>query len=255
MNNQPKIFIGSSSEGKDVAYAIQENLEGIAEVTIWDQDIFKLSNNYLEDLLKSLDKFDFAILVYTNDDKALIRGDERSIPRDNVVFETGLFMGRLGKDRVYFVTPKGISDFHLLSDLSGISYGQYNSKREDSNLNAALGPFCNKVKKKIMKEPIRAITNKFKIVLKDREELEKSEQNYKCKCIKSNDDTGEIVEENADIKWEPGGLTVTLRNINPIQLVQLHVTDSKRKINMSTEYFSPTYSIRELNPLKTEDHE
>lgn len=255
MKKMPKIFIGSSSEGKEVAYAIQENLDDAAEITIWDQGIFNLSNNYLDDLMDSLEKFDFAILVYTPDDSATIRDKEVSIPRDNVVFETGLFMGKLGKNKVYFVSPKSISDFHILSDLSGISYGQYNSKREDGNLNAALGPFCNKVKKKIISEPIKSLKNKFKIILKERAELEKSEQNYKCTCIKSNDDTGEKIKNDADIKWEPGGLTVTLRDIDPNQLVQLQVADSQNKMKLSTEYFYPTYSVRELNPLKSSDHE
>lgn len=255
MKKMPKIFIGSSSEGKDVAYAIQENLDSVAEITIWDQGIFNLSNNYLDDLMDSLERFDFAILVYTPDDSAIIRDKKVSIPRDNVVFETGLFMGKLGKNKVYFVSPKSTSDFHLLSDLSGISYGQYNSKREDDNLNAALGPFCNKVKKKIKSEPSNQVKNKFKIILKERKELEKSEHNYKCKCIKSNDDTGEKIESDADIKWEPGGLTVTLRDIDPNQLVQLQVADSQNKMKLSTEYFYPTYSVRELNPLKSLDHE
>lgn len=151
-----KLFVGSSSEGKNVAYVIQESLSDDAYVTVWDQDVFKLSHNYLQDLLAAISDFDFAIFVFTPDDIAKIRDQHKLIPRDNVIFETGLFMGRLGADRVYFVKPQGYADFHLLSDLSGISLGEYDPNRPDHNLKAALGPFCNKVRnnlKKIETEP------------------------------------------------------------------------------------------------------
>lgn len=172
MNKKPKLFIGSSSESKVIAYAVQQELEDDAEITVWSQGIFKLSNNYLEDLIKSLELFDFAILVYSPDDKATIRNRDLTIPRDNVVFETGLFMGRLGKERVYFLRPKNVSDFHILSDLSGISFGTYDSERSDKNFRSAVGPFCNEVRERINSikndfndRPLHnLITNKLEIV-------------------------------------------------------------------------------------------
>ncbi len=56
---KPAVFIGSSSEGLPVAYALQNNLEQTAEITVWDQDAFRASEFILESLLKQLDTADF----------------------------------------------------------------------------------------------------------------------------------------------------------------------------------------------------
>ena len=148
---KPKIFVGSSSSAKslDVAYAIQENLDPDAFVTIWNQGIFQLSHNTLQDLLNAINSHEFAIFIFNNDDRIVSDDTEVSKVRDNVIFETGLFMGKLGKDRVYFVKASGVKDLKLPTDLLGINYGTYNEENE--NLTSALGKFCHQVRKGLRK--------------------------------------------------------------------------------------------------------
>ncbi len=144
---KPKFFIGSSAESIDIAYAIQENLVPYAEVTVWSQGIFELSNYTLDSLIDALEKFDFGAFVFSPDDLTIMRNQEKRAVRDNVVFELGLFLGRLGKNHCFIIIPNGNEDFHLPTDLAGVTPATFESNRQDSNLIAALGPACNKIRK------------------------------------------------------------------------------------------------------------
>lgn len=145
---KPRVFIGSSSEALDIAYAIQANLEFDADVTVWTQNIFQPSSNSLDDLLNGLENFDFGIFIFQPDDIVNMRNANYNVVRDNVIFELGLFFGKLGRNRVFFVTPRQSPDFHLPTDLLGVLPGKYDDGREDGNLNATLGPFCTQVRLK-----------------------------------------------------------------------------------------------------------
>lgn len=142
---KPKIFIGSSVEGLSIAYAIQQNLSHDAESTVWDQGVFKISKTTIESLSDVLDTIDFAIFVFHPDDITTIRGEDSLSIRDNVLFEFGLSIGRLGRERVFFITPDGI-DFHIPTDLLGVTPAKYDSNREDESFQAATGPACNQVR-------------------------------------------------------------------------------------------------------------
>jgi predicted nucleotide-binding protein/predicted oxidoreductase (fatty acid repression mutant protein) len=142
----PAVFIGSSSEHLNVAYALQSRLESCSEPTVWDQGIFKLSKTTMDSLIAALNNFDFAVFVFGPDDITEIRDEKKNVVRDNVIFELGLFIGKIGLERTFFVVPTGVENLHLPSDLAGITYGRYNDKREDGNLQAALGPVANEIK-------------------------------------------------------------------------------------------------------------
>jgi predicted nucleotide-binding protein len=152
---KPTIFVGSSVEGLAVAYAVQQNLEFAADVTVWPQGIFELSNTTLGSLLGTLDRADFGIFVFSPDDIGTIRNAISPIVRDNVLFELGLFVGRLGPHRSFILMPRDES-MHMPSDLIGIIPAQYNARRPDGNLRAALGPACAEISNLLRITPIRS---------------------------------------------------------------------------------------------------
>lgn len=145
---KPRVFIGSSVEGLHVAYAVQQNLLHNAEVTVWDQGVFELSRTTIESLTKALEESDFAVFVFSPDDLSRIRDSTAPSVRDNVLFEFGLFIGRLGRDRVYFLVPMG-DDLHLPTDLLGITPGTYETQRSDGSMQAATGPVCHQIRTQI----------------------------------------------------------------------------------------------------------
>jgi hypothetical protein len=145
------VFVGSSSESLDVAYAIQENLERDAEITVWTQGILDLSKFTLDGLLDGLDNLECGVFILAPDDVVKMRGAECTKARDNVVFELGIFIGRLGKERIFIILPRGEEDFELPTDLLGLTPGTYEPHRTDGNLVAALGPACNKIRTVLLK--------------------------------------------------------------------------------------------------------
>jgi hypothetical protein len=142
----PTLFIGSSSESLDIAYAAQRNLEDVAEVVVWTQGIFELTKSYLESLLNALEDSEFGLFIFGADDLIKIRGSEMRTARDNVVFELGLFIGRLGRERTFILMPKSSGDFHLPSDLLGVSTATFRPPSRPERLQAALGPACHDIR-------------------------------------------------------------------------------------------------------------
>ena len=96
----PRVFIGSSGEALDVSYAVQEEFSRDFDVTVWIQDVFRLSRDALDSLLQALDSSDAGFFILRPDDVTESRGESRFTVRDNVIFELGMFIGRLGRDRI-----------------------------------------------------------------------------------------------------------------------------------------------------------
>jgi CAP12/Pycsar effector protein, TIR domain len=151
---KPTLFVGSSSESLDIAYAAQRNLEDVAEVVVWTQGIFELTKSYLESLLDALEDTEFGLFVFGADDVVRIRGTEMPTARDNVVFELGLFTGRLGRDRAFILMPKSSADFHLPTDLLGVSTATFQPPSRPDRLQAALGPACYDIRLAIRKHAV-----------------------------------------------------------------------------------------------------
>lgn len=150
---KPSVFVGSSSEGLRVAQTIQVLLDRVCEVEVWSQGVFGLTQGPLESLVLALERFDFAVLVLTADDLTVTRGTERPVARDNVLFELGLFVGGLGRDRTFMLFDRTHPP-SLPSDLAGVTAATY-EPHTSGNLQAALGAACTQIQNTIEKLGVR----------------------------------------------------------------------------------------------------
>ncbi|HJQ31808.1 MAG TPA: nucleotide-binding protein [Pyrinomonadaceae bacterium] len=156
------VFIGSSKEGLDVARAIGDGIECCADPIIWDEGVFEFGRSYLEELVAEIEKHDFAILVLTADDVTESRGDSKQSPRDNVLFELGLFMGKLGRERTFIVCDENTAQMKLPSDLSGISLITYEGARMADAAASAVRGACMRINRVIKKPPLRELSGIWK---------------------------------------------------------------------------------------------
>jgi predicted nucleotide-binding protein len=147
--NKPSVFIGSSSEGLEFARAIRSLLNSDSEVTLWNEGFFKLGNTFIETLINSLPRFDFGVLVLTPDDLVNSKNITSLGPRDNVIFELGLFMGRLGRART-FVVHQADAAVKLPTDLAGVTTARYEWPRSGNDHEGAVGAACDSIRKAIL---------------------------------------------------------------------------------------------------------
>jgi hypothetical protein len=150
---RPSVFVGSSSEGLRIAQAIQVLLDQVCEVEIWSQGVFGLTQGTLESLVLAIDRFDFAVLVLTADDLTISRGGERPVARDNVLFELGLFVGGLSRDRTFMLYDRAHPPA-LPSDLAGVTAATF-EPHSSGNLAASLGAACTRIQTSIEKLGVR----------------------------------------------------------------------------------------------------
>lgn len=140
-NDKPRLFLGSSVEALPVIKAIQAGLayENVVPVC-WGDGVFSASASTLEALEAQIQAADFSLMAFTPDDVTKSRQKQTNAPRDNVVFELGLFMGALGRKRTFIVQERG-AKLKIPSDLLGLTTLPYApGKTED--LRARMAPVC-----------------------------------------------------------------------------------------------------------------
>ena len=142
VNDVTELFLGCSSESLAVAEAIKAGLAGSdVKVRLWNDGVFRPSTFVLESLESELARADFAALVLAPDDTVISRGVSSPAPRDNMVFELGLFMGALGHSRTFLILPE-ISLNKMPSDLAGFTSITYRVSGHDESLQCAVVSAC-----------------------------------------------------------------------------------------------------------------
>lgn len=155
-NLKPKIFIMCSAEALPIAKAIRVGLRFVSDdIELWSDDqLFETGNYPLVDLERIVGECDFAIALAEPDDIVRSRDRREKTVRDNVIFELGFFMSRLGRGRTMLLVPKG-EDVKLPSDFKGLSPIEYN-KRDETKLPVTLGPAIDQIEARIKKAGVRS---------------------------------------------------------------------------------------------------
>jgi predicted nucleotide-binding protein len=144
-HDKVRVFIISSTEALPIARAIQSAFEyDPFHVTVWTDGVFRASWYPIESLEQQLDSSDFAVAIASPDDIVESRGKSAATARDNVIFELGLFIGRLGRKRSFLLEPRG-EEVKLPSDLAGITTIPYRVAT-GKDVGPALGPACNRMR-------------------------------------------------------------------------------------------------------------
>lgn len=148
---KPRIFLGSSGKQAKLLQALTRGLEDVADVEPWTAS-FNPGTTTLERLLELTHQVDFAAFVFAHDDwtasHALASTEPvpgQASPRDNVVFEAGLFGGVLGMRRTFILHASGAK---LPTDLLGLTCVRYDGSTTAAEMKAV----CEKVRGAIANE-------------------------------------------------------------------------------------------------------
>jgi hypothetical protein len=134
---KPRIFLGSSGKQEKLVKALTRGLETVAHVEPWTTS-FSPGTTTLQRLLDLSHEVDFAAFVFARDDWTTDSAPTsdapepgQASPRDNVVFEAGLFGSALGLRRTFILHASGAK---LPSDLLGLTTVRYDQATTASEM-------------------------------------------------------------------------------------------------------------------------
>ena len=142
--DKPRIFLGSSGKQEKLLQGLTRGLEDVAHVEPWTTS-FNPGTTTLERLVELAHEVDFAAFVFARDDwttnsmsASPPTESGQASPRDNVVFEAGLFGGTLGMRRTFILHANGAKLPSDLLGLTAVRYGDAKSAAEMKVINQKL---------------------------------------------------------------------------------------------------------------------
>ncbi len=133
---KPRIFLGSSGKQARLLQSLTRGLEDIADVEPWTAT-FNPGTTTLGRLVELTREVDFAAFVFAQDDwtsaEPAVSDAAQASPRDNVVFEAGLFGGVLGMERTFILHANGAK---LPTDLLGLTCVRYGDATKPAEVKA-----------------------------------------------------------------------------------------------------------------------
>ena len=255
---KPRLFIASSVESLSIAEAVNVNLDHEFEVTIWKNGTFKLSSTTIDDLVEKSSAVDFALFIFAPDDIATIKSRKEHVVRDNVLFEMGLFIGAIGKERSFILKPRD-TEMHLPTDLLGTTPADYDATRSDGDLVSATNRACTLIKTEVERIGIINYANisETKILKANPPEYKLTETDFKIlsSCLQSHTSYPGGISYGR-IASNAYGANDTLLQVSTIKLERMGYIEKSIATDEQEGYDYYSYVITELGIdtlLKNED--
>src|SRR6476469_588019 len=166
--NKPRIFLGSSGKQAKLLQAITRGLEDVDDVEPWTTT-FNPGRGTLERLVELSQEVDFAAFVFAQDDWTTTDASQSSqaSPRDNVVFEAGLFGGALGIRRTFILHAAGSK---LPTDLLGLTSVRYGAATTPSEVRAINQKRRNAIETEGRRGPVEGLWWQLSLTVRSEEE-------------------------------------------------------------------------------------
>ena len=166
--SKPRIFLGSSGKQGKLLQAIARGLKDIAEVEPWTTT-FNPGRSTLDRLVELSQEVDFAAFVFAQDDWTAADASEsgQASPRDNVVFEAGLFGGALGIRRTFILHAAGSK---LPTDLLGLTSVRYDPAATPSEVRAINQKLRNAIETEGRRGPVEGLWWQLSLTVRSEEE-------------------------------------------------------------------------------------
>src|SRR5688500_15181643 len=171
--DKPRIFLGSSGKQEKLLQALTRGLEDVAHVEPWTTS-FNPGTTTLERLLELTREVDFAAFVFARDDWTSTGSSAspapesaQASPRDNVVFEAGLFGGALGMRRTFILHAHGSK---LPSDLLGLTSVRYDPAAGPSQVRAINQKLRKAIETEGRRGPVEGLWWQLSLTMRSEEE-------------------------------------------------------------------------------------
>ena len=135
-----RLFVMTSKAASEAAAALEKACAGQFSIVTWKDGGLRGANYPIASLEHALDQSDVAIAIA----EPSVDGQHG---RDNIIFELGFFMGRLGRHRTFLLEPRA-EKMELPPELAGVNTLTW-PHRAEGNLTEALAPVCAKLSRLI----------------------------------------------------------------------------------------------------------
>ena len=165
--NKPRIFLGSSGKQTKLLMAIAHGLSEVADVEPWTTT-FNPGRSTLDRLVELSQEVDFAAFVFAQDDWTTTASQSgEASPRDNVVFEAGLFGGALGIRRTFILHARGSK---MPTDLLGLTSVRYDPDTSAAEVRAINEKLRNAIETEGSRGPVEGLWWQLSLTARSEEE-------------------------------------------------------------------------------------